>query len=279
MCSHFFFPVVQRWLKQAMEEVDSTNQQGNATLASPANNGQSSSPEAQTTAAVTSTISNTNSDTPISPGSTPATALGSTPAPLLTSASSSHTDFVTPLKKRRMARESLSLESQQNSLDSHPTSPENSNPLVTPVVKSENPAPQQQTLTAMETSSSSNFMPPPEESANHAVLDMKPTPSTQENSDTCISSPSKQSNMSQLNEQDVVLPTVIKAEQQTEVEGSESHRHVPIPVTEQDEVVPETVSRFSPVNSTVVSIVGSIITGPSNWVAMHNTWCVLVASC
>lgn len=234
-----------------MEEVDSSNQQSISALSSPVNNGQSPPPDANNITAApitnvgTSAVPQTHSDTPVSPGSTPA------PAPPIIS-SSSHTDFVTPLKKRRMARESLSQESHHTSLDSHPTSPENSNPLVTPVNKSEPSAQQQQTFTA-EPLALVKFKPPPEESANHAVTDMKPTPA---NFDNCNSfSPSKQSNTTPLSNPDKItatgdVPSGQREDWSPDAEGSD----VPIPVTEQDEVVvPVTVSRFSPVRTVLVS--------------------------
>ena len=120
-----------------MEEVDS-NPSAQPTTVNPTNS-QSSSPNQNTTANQnTATAPTTNhntaanlyADNPLSPGSG--------------MAACSTNGFVTPLKKRRLARESLSLESRPGSPDRMAA------PLATQL-------------------SPPQFVPPPDEAANHAI--------------------------------------------------------------------------------------------------------------
>lgn len=227
-----------------MEEVEDSNhqqQQSVSTLSSPLNNGQSSPPQPTPQPPHTQSAQNSNTtgssesmggeqhkqtDTVISPmsGHQQASAVCHTTSATATS----HIDFVTPLKKRRMARESVSL-------DSHPTSPEqtHSAPQITP------------TQTAL------SFIPPPEETANHAPMD-----ALHSSGSRCLS-PSKQSNTT--TDRMSVDENVTKEDNEPcharpdHTQGhaltaeSDDKKHVPVTVSEQDDLVPETVRRYSPV--------------------------------
>lgn len=132
-----------------MEEVDTVQ----SNLCSPVGSSQASptgQPAANTnTAAVNNNANNNTNETPLSP-------IGHSSSNHCTS-----TDFVTPLKKRRLVRESLSL-------DDHPLSPDSSSASAAiPVITQE-----QIQMSDLSASQASSFIPPPDEAANHAIVEL-----------------------------------------------------------------------------------------------------------